>query len=287
MASKRIDFIYGLAARSFFWEQSAIINAFVACISAKEACEALDTRNPVSWTLREALLRKISRDILSEGAQTCHLKLVDSLMTDYPSLPHKRRSGCGYCLSYLYADLPEAKQNAIIEFFLRSPHLPLRRRGLRILQDRWNPIHARLVKDVWKSTPDLSCALLILKRIDEAFVREHLSQIVGLLKGTGYLARPYLRLKDPSITDNLASLDEITYAYLRAKEKRPLTVSDAIALFERNKLDERIGLLIWSFGQMGLWEVLETVTKKANRVAKLRLVEIRKRYSSGGGETPE
>jgi len=57
---------------------------------------------------------------------------------------------------------------------------------------------------------------------------------------------------------------------------RPLQRREALSIFGRNKLDERVGLLIWSFGQMGLWDVLETITRKANSVLRLKIEEMQR-----------
>jgi hypothetical protein len=281
-ASDRTGFIRRLATRRFFWEQPAIVNAFVACLSPAEACQSLDVSDPVSWTLRSALLRKLSRDMDTTGVQACHLELVKKLMKWYPDLPRERRSGCGYCLSYLYPYLPELEQGSIVDFFMRSPHVTMRRRGVKILRGRWNPAYGPLVEETWKLFPDSSIALLAVERLDEVFIRDHFNELVEQLNVGGYLARPFLRLKDSLLTDTLASIDEITYCYVRAKEMRPLQRSEALSIFDRNKLDDRVGLLIWSFGQMGLWDVLETITRKANSVLKLKLEESRRRYAELG-----
>ena len=274
--SDRIGFIRRLATRRFFWEKPAIVNAFVACLSATEACQALDVRDPGSWELRSALLRKLSRDMAATGAQTCHLDLVGRLMALYSDLPPERRSGCGYCLSYLYPYLPESAQRSIVHCFMRSPHITMRRRGVKILRGRWSPVYGPLVRETWESFPDLPTALLVVERLDEDFIRDHLKGLVEKLNGGGYLARPFLRLQDESLTETLASVDEITYCYVRAKEMRPLQRREALSIFGRNKLDERVGLLIWSFGQMGLWDVLETITRKANSVLRLKIEEMQR-----------
>lgn len=156
----------------------------------------------------------------------------------------------------------------------------MRQRGVKILRKQWDPLQESLVKAAWKSFPDFFCALLIVERLDEDFVREHLQGLVEQFRGTRHLAKPFLRLKDNLLTEKLSSLDEITYCYVRAKEKRPLQRKEALAIFNRNKLDERVGLLIWSFGQMGLWDVLVTITRQASTVFKLKMAESRLEYGS-------
>lgn len=71
----------------------------------------------------------------------------------------------------------------------------------------------------------------------------------------------YLRVAkaDPSKLEYLSQVDEITFTYVSVKLGKALEAEAALPMFERNKYDERIGLLIWCFGQMKLWSVLRTI----------------------------
>ena len=54
----------------------------------------------------------------------------------------------------------------------------------------------------------------------------------------------------------LSNLDPITYAYLLTIKGETLSSKEAIKLLNLCGKDERVGLLLWCFGQMRLWDVL-------------------------------
>ena len=66
----------------------------------------------------------------------------------------------------------------------------------------------------------------------------------------------------------LKSIDEITYCYVLAKLDLSLSQTEAISIFESNINDDRIGLLIWSFGQLRLWDVLLEIEPKLPEIEK-------------------
>ena len=58
------------------------------------------------------------------------------------------------------------------------------------------------------------------------------------------------------------------------KFERKISISDAKDIIKRNYQDERIGLLMWCFGQMGLWEGI--IDYDINYLNKHRLATIDK-----------
>jgi len=85
--------------------------------------------------------------------------------------------------------------------------------------------------------------------------------------------------------DRLESSDEISAAYVRAKLKIPFSTQEAMKVFEQNKFDDRIGLLLWAFGQMRLWDILQEVVEHIDTIeadmekkAEIWLSGVRKLY---------
>ena len=54
--------------------------------------------------------------------------------------------------------------------------------------------------------------------------------------------------------EELKDIDEISYCYVMTKFDKTISDSEAKIILRDNYKDERIGLLLWSFGQMGLWD---------------------------------
>jgi hypothetical protein len=64
---------------------------------------------------------------------------------------------------------------------------------------------------------------------------------------------------DSSKLNQIRRRDSITYTYILVKLNIKLDDNEALSIFEESKTDDRIGLLIWCFGQMGLWSVLQNI----------------------------
>lgn len=55
---------------------------------------------------------------------------------------------------------------------------------------------------------------------------------------------------------------EITAVYIYLQIDIILQDEEAFTIYERNRNDTRAPLLVWCYGQMGLWNVLERVRKR-------------------------
>jgi len=260
----RLAFLREVADRDYFWEGPAFISAFVGCLSSTQACEALDVAAGLNETLRGALLRRIRHDCETGGFQSCHRELVERLLVQYPTLSADRRRGCGFCIERLLEVAPSRHKTRILKFFLGSSHVDMRRRGYKALRSIWRKEFTAIVRDIWSTYADPECALLIAERFPVEFLMAQLSSLEQALHHWG-LAKLYIGLgaARPSVCRRLAAIDEITYTYVLAKLGRRIGTKDAVALVERNKLDDRVGLLIWSLGQMRLWAALTELVGRA------------------------
>lgn len=275
-SSSRIAFLREIADRDHFWEGPAFISAFVGCLSSTRACKALDVAAGLNETLRGALLRRIRHDCEADGFRSCHRELVERLLIQYPTLPADRRRGCGFCIESLLEVAPSRHKTRMLKFFLGSSHVDMRRRGYKALRATWRKKFTPIVRDVWSTYADPECALLIVERFPVEFLVAQLSSLEQALPRYWGLAKLYIRVGavHPSVCRRLAAIDEITYTYVLAKLGRRIVAKDAIALVERNKLDDRIGLLIWSLGQMGLWAALTELVGRARQFEETRAEHI-------------
>lgn len=275
MSLSRLAFLRDVADRDHFWEGPAFISAFVGCLSPSEACDALDVAARLNDTLRGALLRKLHKDCEAGGFRSCHRNLLERLLVQYPTLPAHRRRGCGFCIDSLLNVAPARHRTRILRFFLNSSHVDMRRRGYKALRKTWRNEFTPTVRDAWSRYADPECALLITERFPLAFLKAHLSALQEALPHWG-LAKLYIRLgaSSPSVVRRLATIDEITYAYVVAKLGRRIDAKDAVALVDRNSLDDRVGLLIWSLGQMGHWTALTGLVGRAMEFEEKRKAHI-------------
>lgn len=244
-----------------FLLRGSLTSAFISCLTPEETCQLLDLDFYQGFTTRRLVLRKIERDIESCGFRECHYELVERLVGVLDTLPYKKKNGCAGCLSLLYDHAPQDVRHRLMGFFLESKYVFLRRRGYRKLFFTWDASYESLITEVWNARRDSDCAWLIIYRFPVEYLRENFDDLLAKTADTWHSTKLYLRVSeiDFSKAEHLAQTDEIRYAYICAKLGRTLDPDTALSMFERNKHDEELGLLIWCFGRMRLWSVLKTI----------------------------
>jgi hypothetical protein len=110
---------------------------------------------------------------------------------------------------------------------------------------------------------DSDCAGLMVDRFPIEYLTQHFFEILESVEGSWHSTKLDLRVSemDPSKLEHLAATDEITFAYVSTKLGRSFEFDTALSMFERNKYDERLSLLIWCFGHMKLWSVLKNIVQ--------------------------
>jgi hypothetical protein len=252
-------------AAALHWEPRALAYAAAWCLSDADACDALRVEERMDPIIRQATLRKICFDLDSRGFTLHHRALIDRLFASYPNLPAERRTGCGYALSYLYDHLPSEVQGELIALLLQSDHRVTRLRAYKKLRATWAECYLSIVGDAWFRHGDPECALLISEQFPSEFLLVHLTEICEALRPWA-VSKMFLRLAPvhPECLSELAEIDEVSLAYVRAKLEMPFAEDEAIQIANRHAASPRIGLLIWSFGRMRLQRTLEYIVQHAD-----------------------
>jgi hypothetical protein len=149
------------------------------------------------------------------------------------------------------------------------------------MHSNWLPEHENFLKKVWGKHKDKEGAHLILDKLGGAFLEEHFEELKEVLykAGLNHISRLFVKANSLEKAQQLLYIDEITYVYVCAKIGSELSPNYALEIFEKNKLDERVGLLLWSFGELGLWEVLTNIAGRIDELNKERIRSLRERYS--------
>lgn len=271
----RIDFIEDFGKVGDSSERRALFSAFVSCLTPAEACQILDLELSQEPPKRRAVLRKIGRD-LERDLEECHVALIAQIMAGIEKQAHTRQT-FGYYLEYLYGFAPIAVQKQIIAFLLSSKYRSVRERGYRRLvqKEHWNNGDQAVIEAAWSTFRDERCAELIIDRFPASYLDKNFAELEQQAIGRAY-KNLYLHLipLDKGRLSLLARTDEITFAYILTKQGAKLGQKRATALYENNKFNDRIGLLIWCYGQMGLWKVLEKINREMDDVASYRLAKL-------------
>ncbi len=261
-STSRVQFVRNLEnSDSLFLLRGSLSFAFISCLTPEETCQLLDLDSHQEYLARHRILRKIERDIENQGFNERHYELVDRLVGVVGTLPYNKKQGCGYCLSYLYDYAPQDVQHRLLSFFLESKYIIFRRRAYKKLRADWDASYHNRIEEAWSAHHDSDCARLMIDRFPVEYLIEHFFEILESVEGSWHSTKLYLRMSevDRSKLKHLSQTDEITFAYVSTKLGRSFEVDTALSIFERNKHDERLGLLIWCFGQMKLWSVLRTI----------------------------
>lgn len=265
----RVQFVRNIEEGQSFSLRGSLFSAFVACLSSDEKCRVLDLSFEQRFPIRRTILRNIERDLQRDGFKECHHDLVHSLVGVIDTLPYNKKQGCGHCLSYLYDYAPRDVQDYLLRIFLASKYVMFRRRAYKKLGRAWDTSYEGAVKEVWKAHHDADCARLMIDHLSVEYLNDHFLELAASVEDSWHSTKLYLRVSkmDSSKLEHLSHIDEITFAYVSTKLGNVLDTDTALSMFESNKYDERLGLLIWCFGQMKLWPVLESIERDLDEEA--------------------
>lgn len=276
--NKKINFILALIKKDFLWERSSLINALISSLSPEEACTLLKLSLSLA-SIRQYVVAKVLRDVNREFLEV-HRALVQDLMNTFDSLTYKEKISCSCILSTLYPALPRDLKLEVAQFLLSSRYVFARRKACKLIQQNWMSEYADLVIEAWDKYKDPEIADVIVEKLPIQLVKENFDALTNVLLklGPNHLARLYIRLGkfDPEVVDLLRNIDEITYAYVCSKINKQISYSEAIDIFEKNRHSDRVGLLLWAYGQLGLWKVLEKIASRVEKLQKEKLSIVRR-----------
>ena len=172
-----------------------------------------------------------------------------------PSFP--KRDSCAFVITCLYPHLTKGEQKSILDLFLSSKYTLVRERALKILRQNWDPKYTETIWNMWNKTASETCAKIIIEFFPLEFLKTNYRLILPSVPS--WLQRKLLikiMKKNGAIIAQLKKDDPITYAYLLTKQGKKLSSSQAWKLAQAHYDSPNISLLLWCFGQMGLWNVL-------------------------------
>lgn len=254
--------------------------AYCFCLTEQEACRLLTTAVNSRLDLRDVALRKVRADIEYEFL-ACHRQLISNLLKTLLEGGVKARQSSGCCLSRLCDVIPPELLHKIQEAFLSSKYVTIRRRGYKSATEHTVQGVEALVREAWELHNDPECAWLIVKTFPPSFLAENREELMSALSEGWQYARLYLRIAEitPELTEELRRIDEISFSYVVVKTGGQLSEKEAIKMVERNTMDERFGLLVWSLGRLHIWRALQFVEKQLPAIQKEKIGRLRRDYA--------
>ena len=252
-----IEYINKRLTVSHFSESDyAIISSLIYSLTPDEACGFLDLAFKKDFDVRRYILKKIYNDI-TKAYTTTHKKLIRTLLKKLDEKKFSRKESCAFSLDFLVDSLPIKTKRKIIETFLASKSSRNRDRALKRLNTNWDKKYFELIEQVWHSFHDSYCLGIILNHFPIKFLLDNYKDI---LEHTQPFQTSKLFIKlgavRPELLDELKEIDGISYCYVLTKFNKKVSDSEAKNILKNNYKDDRIGLLLWSFGQMGLSDAI-------------------------------
>lgn len=253
----RTDYINQRLSASYFSESDySIISSLIHSLTPDEACGFLDLTFEQDSHVRRYLLKKISNDI-TKSYTTTHKKLITTLLKKLEEKKFSRKESCAFSLDFLIDCLPAKRKRKIIETFLASKSSRNRDRAFKRLNKNWDKKYFELIEQVWYSFHDSYCLGIILNHFPTKFLLDNYKEILEHTQPF-QTSKLFIKLATvrPELLEELKEIDGISYCYVLTKLDKMVSDTEARSILKENYKDDRIGLLLWSFGQMGLWDTI-------------------------------
>lgn len=237
--------------------RSAIAGGLLNCLSLEETVQLILADTTMDHRLREKVLQRLS-DEAGSAPLAVSDSIVHKLLGVIADIPRSQKAAVACVLERLYDSMPPARRCAIIRVFLQSPQHGMRTRAYGLLRRDWRSVWESDVQRCWEKWHESVCALLIVDHFDAAFLVQHNERLASDLRDGAHVARLYLRAcaVDHSLLTKLRKLDGITYAYVSARLSKSVPRRIASQLLRKYKRDVRLGILAWSLGKLGHWDLL-------------------------------
>lgn len=267
----RIEYLNDRLAKKYISDDDyLIISSLTYSLLQREACDFLDISFEQDSRVRRYVLKKLSYDI-SRTYSLEHRQLIARLINKLNEKGFGKKESCSSAINFLYDFIPTREKDRILEIFLTSKSSRNRNRAFMRINSRWNKKYQTIIEQVWQTHRDKYCLGIILNHFPISFLFNNYKELLQFTE-PWQTSKLFLKLGEINleIVNELKEIDNISYSYVLAKLDKKLSESEAREFIKNNYTDERIGLLLWSFGQMGLWDIIieydKYYVKKRNHI---------------------
>ena len=245
--------------------RSAIAGGLLSCLGFDELLKLLLSETAIDGRLHQKALGRAA-DAFYELPATARSSAARRLLQLAKVTHYPRRLTVEYLLELLYKQVPSASRRVILRTFLESRMRSRRKRAYRMIRETEEQVEAdaRRGRRTWR---DPDAALLIVEQFENAFLAKHLEELATDLDGGRGMPRLFLRVASewPAVLAQLRKSDGITYAYVCARLSKGLSVVEATRLLKEYKDDARLGILAWSLGKLGHWNLARRFVRRSGR----------------------
>jgi hypothetical protein len=275
----RVEHLRTLATDASFGDEFGLIRAMARCLPSAEAARLLLDEAGNSSRLRDALLRKVVEDLQDKCLRE-HRSLVRKLVASLQTADGRACQIVAFALSKIAEVSPKAMRHEIHQALLKSRYVGLRRRGYKLVGRDSSP-NLDAVLTAWDEFRDPEGAWLLVKTLPANDLAARRGDLLPFLTEGWQLSRLFLRIaaQIPEALDELRFKDAISYCYVCAKLGRSIDAEVAKGVVAEYAGDERLGLLVWAFGQLRLWDVLTWMKDQMPELQEKRMAVLLGRTS--------
>jgi hypothetical protein len=242
--------------------------------------------NPASSSqdLRRAALRKVCADAEVQFLDI-HRDLVESLEAEIDTVSRRVRESYAYCLLGIARVCTPDIELRIQNVLAASKYVGLRRRSYKLYSPE--SAESRLtLEDGWRKHRDKEATWLIIKTFPAHFLISERGAIKERITEGWMLSRLYLRISEerPELACELLEVDSISYMYVAAKLRKVPAIDIVNRTIEANLGNERFDLLLWSIGELGLWDLLLAIGGRLPDVARAQTLRILGTHKGRAGD---
>jgi len=245
-----------LSGKHLLDSEYIVISSLVYTLSPDEACDFLDLSFQQDARLRRYILKKISLD-MTKNYSPRHKVLIKNLLELIDIKGFLRKESCSASIDTLIPNLPTKEKNRILDRFLDSKSKRNRNRAYNAIRNKWTKRYKSKLETNWDQYKDPYCLAIILGHFPAEYLLQNYKTLMNYCTPFQQ-SRMFLRLSEKKyeLLEDLKNVDQISYAYVLTKNNVSLSEKEAREFLKNNYKDERIGLLLWCFGQMGLSQVI-------------------------------
>lgn len=275
----RVAQIERIVAQGKHWEKYGLVHALVRCLSSEDAVILLLRSVEVSTSARTSAIRKVCSDIVCERLAD-PTAVITTLITRVGDCEPRRRESVAYCLLEIARVCGSALRRKVQEFLGASRYIGLRRRSYKLYAEDDGESRV-LLERAWRQHHDHEAAWLIVKTFSIPFLVDEKNALLKSLTEGWQLSRLYLRLAEavPEVLGELLALDPISYIYVAAKRGIRPPTETVHQVLDLSLGDERLGLLLWSMGELGLWDVLDSLSYRFESIDEAQRARFLKWHS--------
>ncbi|MEI8698158.1 hypothetical protein [Mesorhizobium sp. ISC15] len=243
----------------------SLAHAYAACMSSDElskaALQTIADEMPVHGVVRNRLVKA------AIDAGSALDDVAEKLLFEFEKKDTLTRRRADALLSRIFETLSPPTKVSVLDFWRGRGGVGVGSRWLKAISQDKLLMDMNAIFEYWTENNDWRAAKIIAYQGDLQLLTRALPDFMARWVAGWIVGKTVLRMNEVSAETwmSIRMQYPATYAYLCAKLRRQIEPVDAVSILDEISRTEpdKTGLAVWAFGQLRLWDVLESVRAKA------------------------